>query len=148
MTNKYEIKLHLKDKVKKFEQYLLTKKSKLKDNDIKVYLIEKNLINNYCNICKMKPVWRNKPLELILDRKNNIFDDNRLDNLRFLCPNCYCQLKKKSSIFFKATKDNITFCIDCGKKIKASTSGKNDKKCVHYRCTNCLNNAMLKSDIS
>lgn len=147
MDENYEIKLHLKDKIKNFESYLLSKKSRLKDNDVKVYVIEKGLLTHYCYICKMKPMWRNKPLDLILDRKNNIFNDNRLDNLRLICPNCYCQIKKKTSIFFKHTKDNVTFCIDCGKKIRAATSGKKDKKCIHYRCKPCLEKAITTEDI-
>jgi 5-methylcytosine-specific restriction endonuclease McrA len=35
--------------------------------------------------------WRGKPLKLHLDHKNGINNDNRLDNVRLLCPNCHSQ---------------------------------------------------------
>ena len=35
--------------------------------------------------------WRDKPLTLHLDHINGIHNDNRLLNLRFLCPNCHSQ---------------------------------------------------------
>jgi len=140
--DKYVIDINIKDKVKNYDRFVLcSKKSKkgLNDNDIKVYIIENELVKHVCYICKTEPIWRKKPLDFILDRKNDIMTDNSIDNLRFLCPNCFSQIKKKkSSIFMKVTKGNIIKCVDCKKTIKASTTGKNRNKCVHYRCKSCL----------
>ena len=52
-----------------------------------------------CNSCKNVHyvekegvlLWNNKPLKLQLEHKNGIHDDNRLDNLEFICPNCHTQ---------------------------------------------------------
>lgn len=43
--------------------------------------------NEKCNIV----MWHDKPLSLQLDHINGIHNDHRLENLRFLCPNCHSQ---------------------------------------------------------
>lgn len=50
-----------------------------------------NLLETHCRYCKMEPVWNNKPLVLHLDHINGNSSDNRLENLRPLCPNCHSQ---------------------------------------------------------
>jgi len=55
---------------------------------IKHRIITQNLIKYECEMCKNPGVWNNKPLPLILDHINGVNNDNRLENLRFLCSNC------------------------------------------------------------
>ena len=43
---------------------------------------------NECKECGQNDIWRGKKLTLILDHKNGINNDNRIENLRLLCPNC------------------------------------------------------------
>ncbi len=57
--------------------------------------IKKRLINKYnieykCNKCGIKE-WQGSYLILELDHINGDHFDNRLENLRFLCPNCHSQ---------------------------------------------------------
>lgn len=44
-----------------------------------------------CSICGQDKCWNGKELNLHLDHVNGINNDNRLKNLRWLCPNCHSQ---------------------------------------------------------
>jgi len=44
-----------------------------------------------CALCGNSGEWQGKPLTLQLDHANGRYDDNRLENLRWLCPNCHSQ---------------------------------------------------------
>lgn len=43
-----------------------------------------------CSCCGINE-WCGKPLTLHLDHINGVHNDNRFENLRFLCPNCHQQ---------------------------------------------------------
>lgn len=53
-------------------------------------IIRNNLLPYKCAICGISK-WNNKTLSLELDHINGMNNDNRLENLRFLCPNCHSQ---------------------------------------------------------
>lgn len=54
------------------------------------YVIKNNLIPYRCAICECVE-WQGRTLSLELDHINGINNDNRIENLRFLCPNCHSQ---------------------------------------------------------
>ena len=59
---------------------------------LKRRIIAENLIPYVCKCCGSEPIWCGKPMPLILDHINGINNDNRLENLRFVCSNCDSQL--------------------------------------------------------
>ena len=44
-----------------------------------------------CYGCGLGPEWEDNPLVLQIDHINGDHNDNQLENLRFLCPNCHAQ---------------------------------------------------------
>jgi len=59
---------------------------------IKKRIIEENMIDYECSLCENQGEWMGKKLPLVLDHINGINNDNRIENLRFLCSNCDSQL--------------------------------------------------------
>jgi hypothetical protein len=55
------------------------------------FIRRKNLLPYQCNICGLSE-WQNEPLQLELDSLDGIYNNLNLNNLRFLCPNCYSQV--------------------------------------------------------
>lgn len=70
---------------------ILRKNSNYNRVHLKKRLIKEKLLKEICYECKLKPIWNNKKLVLQLDHINGISNDNRLINLRLLCPNCHSQ---------------------------------------------------------
>lgn len=58
---------------------------------VKIAIIRDKLIPYQCSLCNLIDSWNDKPITLQLDHINGINNDNRLINLRFLCPNCHSQ---------------------------------------------------------
>ena len=57
---------------------------------LREYIIKHNILPYKCAICGIKE-WNGKTLSLEIDHINGINNDNRIENLRFLCPNCHSQ---------------------------------------------------------
>ena len=58
---------------------------------LKIRLINEGKLEYTCAICGNNGFWNNQPLTLTLDHINGKHLDHRIENLRFLCPNCHSQ---------------------------------------------------------
>ena len=59
---------------------------------LRKYYIKGEYTPYVCAICGQLPIWNDLPLTLILDHINGHNKDDRLENLRWVCPNCNQQL--------------------------------------------------------
>lgn len=83
---------------------------------IKKRVIRAGLLIEKCQICGLDPHWNGTRLVLVLDHINGKSDDNRIENLRLLCPNCNSQ----TSTFAgknNGVKKPYNKCLDCARKI-------------------------------
>jgi hypothetical protein len=58
---------------------------------VKRYLHHYSVFPYVCSKCHLPPEWNKETLVLTLDHKNGVSNDHRLENLRWLCPNCNSQ---------------------------------------------------------
>lgn len=70
--------------------HYFTENSTIRNARIKKLLIENNIKEYKCECCQLDS-WNGQNITLELDHINGINNDNRLDNLRLLCPNCHSQ---------------------------------------------------------
>ena len=92
--------------------------SSVSQSSLRRHYKEKN--NKYkCDICGQEPFWNGKELTLILDHKNGVHNDNRLENLHWVCPNCNQQLETTGYKSFRSERKiyKKNYCKICGKEI-------------------------------
>lgn len=69
----------------------LARDSNYSNSTLKKRLLIEGVLSSTCSICGILPIWNNLPLVFQLDHINGDNRDNRLENLRLLCPNCHAQ---------------------------------------------------------
>ncbi len=70
---------------------VLVKNSKFNRFHLKKYLIAFNLLEYLCKKCENSGEWMDSTLSLQLEHINGDNEDNQIENLCFLCPNCHSQ---------------------------------------------------------
>ena len=122
-------------KIERTEENVFCINSTTSQAVLRRWFIKSNNIPYKCSICGINN-WLGKDISLQLDHINGDNHDNRLENLRWLCPNCHSQTETfcgKQTKKNHTTKNGITkekvqyYCIDCGKEITANS----------VRCVEC-----------
>lgn len=96
---------------------ILVEHSAYSRNHLKDRLFEEGVKERRCEFCAQGEKWLGRRMALILDHANGIADDNRLENLRILCPNCaatldtHCGRKNLAPPVFRE-------CLTCGKAFR------------------------------
>lgn len=74
----------------KIQEYLSDCGRYINSHALKLRLIEEGILESKCSICGLSE-WNGKEIPIELDHINGVHSDNRLINLRILCPNCHAQ---------------------------------------------------------
>ena len=96
----------------------------------KFKLIQSHKLENKCAVCGLGSEWQGKELILVLDYINGIQTDNRVSNLRLLCPNCNSQQYNpiiKDKLMKKSNPKRP--CKRCGMPSSINTKSGLCKKC-------------------
>jgi predicted RNA-binding Zn-ribbon protein involved in translation (DUF1610 family) len=71
---------------------LLVENCKHSRANLKRLIYREKLLPIKCNECGQNEIWRGRTFSLVLDHINGINNDNRIENLRLMCPNCNATL--------------------------------------------------------
>lgn len=71
---------------------ILVENSCYQSHKLKLRLISSGIKNHCCEICNQKE-WMGQKIPLELEHCNGINTDNRIENLKIICPNCHAQTK-------------------------------------------------------
>jgi Zn finger protein HypA/HybF involved in hydrogenase expression len=138
---------------KKTLEEILTENSYYNGTKLKFRLVESKIKEWKCDECD-NTEWNGKKIPLELEHCNGISSDNRLENLKILCPNCHAQTEhyrgknkkscrnerrelkqrelnevaKKEDLCTKGIKtlELVPKCVDCNGKISSDSF----KRCV------------------
>lgn len=110
---------------------ILVENSTYSTSDLKKRLLKLGLLKEQCSKCLLGNIWNNEPIVLQLDHINGNHKDNRIENLRILCPNCHTQTKTHSGKRLKQFK----YCKSCNIEINKQST--RCRKCrIEFNKTN------------
>ena len=108
---------------------VLVERSTYSRGNLKRRLYASGLKARECELCGQGELWRGREMSLILDHINGAANDNRLENLRIVCPNCAATLETHCGKNVRLVRD----CAGCGRSFRADSAAQ--RHCSH-RCGN------------
>ena len=92
----------------------LSNRVKITSGKLRIKLLTEGLKENKCEICGITK-WLGKPIVCQLHHIDGNNQNNNLENLQILCPNCHSQTEN----YCGSANVNKTkyYCKDCGKEI-------------------------------
>lgn len=112
---------------------VLVRHSSYQRNNLKRRLFAEGIKERRCEMCGQDENWLGRTMSLILDHINGVPDDNRIENLRIVCPNCaatldtHCGRKNRR-------EPEIRKCRHCGRQFEAkyNTHRYCSQSCGHH----------------
>ncbi len=108
---------------------VLVEHSTFNTNFLKKRLVREGLLDYICSKCGNDGEWECSPLVLQIEHINGNNNDNRMENLTILCPNCHSQTATYAGGNCKRKRKTWS-CRKCGKDISANSTY--CQKCVIY----------------
>lgn len=141
------------------EEILIENSTYVSSNSLRKRLLKEGIKTHKCEKCNNE-TWNDLPIPLELDHINGNNIDNRIENLRVLCPNCHAQTESyrgKNKVNYKAnlilkkynnSNNNILPEIEIKKDCKKLTKVKKIIKNVHrYDSCQCGNTKNSKASL-
>lgn len=124
-----------------FDEILVENSDYRHTTNLKYRLYKEGLKQRCCELCGQGEYWNGKKMSLILDHINGVNNDNRITNLRIVCPNCnatldtHCKGSNKLSNKYIKIEKKDKFC-GCGVKIDEQSN----------KCMTCSSISQRKVD--
>ena len=92
---------------------VLVEESTYSRGNLKARLFKEGIKDRVCEMCGQDEIWQGRRMALILDHINGVANDNRLENLRIVCPNCAATLVTHCGRQNRLLREPRS-CLTCG----------------------------------